>query len=233
MQSIIDFICPDCSESFETASVLLKHFAQHVAATQANGKDDKSNCKQKKYPIPDLYPIKTKKPSKTEFDPRLNKQENDENADSGFEDVNPIKFCQVTMEEKKSKQNESLSANESSQSVEKCQTRRFNCIYCKKSFKWATDFKRHSLVHTGERPFKCEQCKLNFTRNSLLKKHQFKHHSNDVLFDGTRVKIPLLKPLEPPNKHKARKQDKCNIKRKQCSTKVVYQSNLKSLICSL
>ncbi|GJQ64857.1 hypothetical protein Trydic_g7032 [Trypoxylus dichotomus] len=87
MQSIIDFICSDCNESFETASFLLKHFAQHVTGIHAMERD-KLNSKQKRYPIPDLYPIKTKF-SKNVFYSNVNKQENDE-TDSGFEDKAPV-----------------------------------------------------------------------------------------------------------------------------------------------
>lgn len=209
---------------------MLKHFAQHVTATQVNKQEEKSNSKQKRTSIPDLYPIKTKN-NINNPDRSTNKQESDENGDSGFEDVNPAKFCQVTMEDKKDKTKESRYGSES---TDKCQVRRFVCIYCTKTFRWGTDFKRHLLIHTGERPFKCEQCKLSFTRNFLLKRHKLKcHANNNVLFNAVKMKIPLLKPLEVPIKHKARKQDKCNIKRKMCSTKVVYQSNLKNLICNI
>lgn len=217
---------------------MLKHFAQHVAEIPTNVKYEKSNSNRKKSPIPDLYPIKIKRNSKNQSDHPINDQEHDENVDSGFEDVNPIKFCQVTMEDKRNKAKQVLfdsgTTDKSILNDEKCKAKRFNCIYCSKSFGWSTDLKRHVLIHTGERPFKCDHCKLSFTRNFLLQKHKLKYHqSNDILFNMTKMKIPSLKPLQVSAKHKPRKQDKSNIKRKICSTKVVYQSNVKSLICSI
>lgn len=213
---------------------MLKHFVDHVT----DGQGDKSTSKWKKTPIPDLYPIKTRKILKNKADSNENKHDNEENIDSGFEDLNPIKFCQVTMEDKKNGTIETAPSNDAIEknilTGERSKMKRYNCDYCSKSFGWSTDLKRHLLIHTGERPYKCEYCKLSFTRNFLLQKHRLKYHGDkDIFFSVTKMNIPTLKPLEISVKHKPRKQDKCNIKRKMCSTKAMYQSNVKTLICSI
>lgn len=219
----LDYVCSDCNERFETASFLLKHFAFHVGLTQIPINFDKSNFKVKRSPIPDLYPIKSKRrTTKTESSSIENKSENEDNVDSGFEDVNPIKY-QFTMTSKKNGTNELLHEN-AAKTKENYKTRHFTCIYCSKSFEWSTDLKRHTLVHNGERPFKCDSCKFSFTRNFFLQRHKIKYHgNNEKLFRVTKMRIPLLKPLDISIRHKTRKQDKSNIKRNMCSAKAVYQ----------
>jgi uncharacterized Zn-finger protein len=141
--------------------------------------------------LPDLYPINFRK-----------KADSDVESDSGVEDVNPIKFCLVTMADETKMEDK---------------VRKYQCTYCSKKFGWPTDLKRHTLIHTGERPFRCQSCDSTFTRNFLLKKHQRKCHSES---NGSSI-IPDLKPLLTA---KSRKQEKSKIKRFVTESKYEYQS---------
>ncbi|EFA02595.1 zinc finger protein 264 isoform X1 [Tribolium castaneum] len=170
MQALQDFVCSECKTEFHAAAALLQHFALHASNCLINSMDKGKPTTLKK--LPDLYPIHFKK-----------KPDSDVESDSGIEDVNPIKFCLVTMVEE----------------AEPEKIRKYQCKYCSKKFGWPTDLKRHILIHTGERPFKCQCCDSTFTRNFLLKKHQRKCHGPGD--------IPDLKPI------KSRKQEKSKIKR--------------------
>ncbi len=47
----------------------------------------------------------------------------------------------------------------------------FRCEDCGKGFKAKGYFKRHRLIHTGEKPFKCKECGNRFTDKSQLTAH--------------------------------------------------------------
>lgn len=47
----------------------------------------------------------------------------------------------------------------------------FRCPVCDKEFYNKTDFKRHYMIHTGERPFGCPYCKLRAVKRSAVKHH--------------------------------------------------------------
>lgn len=105
---VSDFGCSKCEQMFDSASGLLQHYASHVV--------EELMLEDKKKPIPDLYPIK----------------KGDSESDSGVEDVNPLKYCLVTME-----------------TGQKTSGKKYQCSYCTKTFGWSTDLKRHTLIHTG------------------------------------------------------------------------------------
>lgn len=50
------------------------------------------------------------------------------------------------------------------------------CPHCGKGFKHVADFRRHFLIHTGEKPHACPHCAFRCSRNdSLLRHMQIKH----------------------------------------------------------
>ncbi|KAG2457421.1 zinc finger protein 729-like [Polypterus senegalus] len=51
----------------------------------------------------------------------------------------------------------------------------YQCAVCHKSFNSPSKFKRHYLIHTGQRPFECTVCKKTFTQSCHLKTHQLTH----------------------------------------------------------
>ncbi|CAH0560690.1 unnamed protein product [Brassicogethes aeneus] len=162
MQVLSELVCSECKQEFKSASALLQHFSSHVIDELLI---DHKSVKNKK--IPNLNPLNVRK----------DVTRVDNGNDSGVEDVNPLKFCMVTMEEKSvDKQKEVL--------------KKYECNFCPKKFGWPTDLKRHILIHTGEKPFTCNLCDASFTRNFLLQNHQKKVHSI-----GKRSLLPKLKPL--------------------------------------
>lgn len=76
--------------------------------------------------------------------------ETDRGSDSGIEDVNPLKFCIVTMDEKQkmqSKVDQKMLENKDREI--NGSPKKYQCTYCLKRFGWSTDLKRHILIHTG------------------------------------------------------------------------------------
>ena len=51
----------------------------------------------------------------------------------------------------------------------------FRCIECGKSFRQGHILKRHSLLHTDERPYKCHVCSKSFREFSNLQYHKKTH----------------------------------------------------------
>lgn len=56
--------------------------------------------------------------------------------------------------------------------------RPFCCEECDKSFKTKAALKRHNIIHTGECPFECSTCKRKFNQISNLRKHLVIHNNN-------------------------------------------------------
>ncbi|XP_018023145.1 broad-complex core protein isoforms 1/2/3/4/5 isoform X18 [Hyalella azteca] len=54
--------------------------------------------------------------------------------------------------------------------------RTFVCPVCTKEFRIKTDFTRHYLIHTGEKPFGCPSCEHRTNRKGSLLKHMRRAH---------------------------------------------------------
>ena len=49
------------------------------------------------------------------------------------------------------------------------------CELCGKLYNNKTGLRRHTLIHTGERPFPCDQCEKRFCKKTTLAKHKKSH----------------------------------------------------------
>lgn len=54
--------------------------------------------------------------------------------------------------------------------------RKFICNQCNRKFKTSTNFQRHKIVHTNERPYKCQFCKATYRRSDHLLRHERQIH---------------------------------------------------------
>lgn len=45
------------------------------------------------------------------------------------------------------------------------------CHLCQKTFRFSSHLRRHSLVHSGQKPHVCPQCGKGFSQRSTLRRH--------------------------------------------------------------
>ena len=62
--------------------------------------------------------------------------------------------------------------------------RPYECTDCGKAYKDSASFKRHRLVHSGERPHSCNLCGESFIDSKGLKRHREVVHPSDPAYRG-------------------------------------------------
>ena len=64
----------------------------------------------------------------------------------------------------------------------------FRCSVCEKSFSFSSNLSRHSRIHTWEKLYSCTQCTQSFTSSANLKRHLSIHFGNTPLGCSLREK---------------------------------------------
>ncbi|XP_046808781.1 sal-like protein 1 [Lucilia cuprina] len=59
--------------------------------------------------------------------------------------------------------------------------KRFECVFCKKSFVLRYELQIHLRTHTNERPYKCQFCSFAFAHQTNLKNHQKVKHNKELI----------------------------------------------------
>lgn len=61
---------------------------------------------------------------------------------------------------------------------------RYACPVCGREFADKKDFRRHYMIHTGEKPFHCTLCPYSARQKSSLKSHIIVKHGKHILFSS-------------------------------------------------
>ncbi|KFM59471.1 Zinc finger and BTB domain-containing protein 8B, partial [Stegodyphus mimosarum] len=75
----------------------------------------------------------------------------------------------------------------------------YTCPYCSYTTWHASNYKRHVLKHTGERPYKCTVCQKSFNRKDNLQTHLILVHSTRKPHVCSKCKFTFLSISELEN----------------------------------
>ena len=158
--------CPTCSATFQGKDELWKHFQEHLTENMFACK----HCFEIFPTTEDLEEHQKNCVSDEEGDgPQINEDSSqvsaDQTANTSIGENETPSDETSTPNPKKRKRSGTLERTDQT------------CTVCQKVFRDSTALKRHSLVHSGERPHSCSHCEKRFRRRDHLKAHEVAHHS--------------------------------------------------------
>src|SRR5258706_3657498 len=84
----------------------------------------------------------------------------------------PVKYYEVeTKDELADVEETVVSAGPNNATAKK----KHECTVCGKEFERVSHLKKHSMIHSGEKPFKCDTCGKCFNQKGSLNQHEMTH----------------------------------------------------------
>nr|CAD7414402.1 unnamed protein product [Timema cristinae] len=97
----------------------------------------------------------------------------------------------------------------------------YSCNICNKTYRDLSKLRQHSLIHTGEKPYSCEECGKSFRRSKSLQLHSILHRNNPYLQNEPFSNLRASSP-------KPFKCDRCN-KHYSCMTNLNRHSTVHAM----
>ncbi|XP_031633837.1 zinc finger protein 568-like, partial [Contarinia nasturtii] len=91
-----------------------------------------------------------------------------------------------------------------------CQHRQYQCIVCKYTTDRLSDFKKHMLIHSTEKPFQCRVCSKTFIQKNHLRQH-LRTHTKQLPFACTKCGQRFA-----DESIKKSHEDRCDRRRYEC-----------------
>uniref|UniRef100_A0A1A9W186 Protein krueppel n=1 Tax=Glossina brevipalpis TaxID=37001 RepID=A0A1A9W186_9MUSC len=176
-------LCPQCPKTFKTQKLLNRHITRHAdkhpkteMKTTIRKKKNILDRKLKTDTVKDLEQrrIEAVVDNATMVTPEKNKDEKNARNQENENPTNEVKSENLHDDDNKDFIDTGIGEIEKPNSNNR-RNGCYQCQECGKVFDRPYRLKRHSSVHSLERPYQCEQCKYRFLTQALLKAHKLMH----------------------------------------------------------
>ena len=165
------FLCPTCSATFSRKEEIWEHFQQHL-------EENMFAC-QHCFQIFTSAELLEEHQKSCGDEERASAMSNDDDTQvsEGDSQGSADEATNATVEEALPDETPTTSNSKKRKRMNTPERADQTCTTCNKVFRDGTALKRHSLVHSGERPHACSHCEKRFRRRDHLKAHEIAHHS--------------------------------------------------------